>query len=458
MTASRWIDGDAADLEVVSDTDRHGKPLSTVINMQTGLVRNDSIPDDAELARFYAEDYRTSYKGAETPRTRQIIRNFRRAADHIRTFRDVLEPAGTVLDVGAGSGEFAYLMGQLGKNVTGIEPNAGYAAYCRDALGLDIQTAHLAPDLFEAGRFDLIRLNHVLEHLNDPVKYLSMIAAWLAPGGVLYVEVPNIETYAREIQTEEHGMGLNELLADRADHLIGIVNGVDYGEWSPEVDTLIPANYSAQDLGGKRTCRRALLSALGLAQDDAVPVFGIVSRLVAQKGFELLFEPLPELLAARDVRIAVLGSGERRYEEWFAGLQRRFPGRVCFYRGYDNPLAHLIEAGADAFLMPSLYEPCGLNQMYSLRYGTIPIVRRTGGLADTVQLYDRATGTGTGIVFDQYDAPGMRWALRYAMELWSDRPAWARMQQNAMARDFSWERQTGLYEALYHRLLVGAPA
>ncbi len=278
--------------------------------------------------------------------------------------------------------------------------------------------------------------------------------------GILYADAVTTvsETYAREIQTPDMGMGLDGLLRDRAASLVGIVNGVDYGEWSPEVDTLIPTNYSAKDLGGKRECRHALLSALGLAQDDSVPVFGIVSRLVAQKGFELLFEPLPELLAARDVRVAVLGSGERRLEEWFAGLQRRFPGRVCFYRGYDNPLAHLIEAGADAFLMPSMYEPCGLNQMYSLRYGTIPVVRRTGGLADTVQLYDRATGEGTGIVFDQYDAPAMRWALRYAMELWSDRPAWARMQQNAMARDFSWERQTGLYEALYHRLLVGAPA
>jgi starch synthase len=131
---------------------------------------------------------------------------------------------------------------------------------------------------------------------------------------------------------------------------------------------------------------------------------------------------------------------------------------MCFYRGYDNALAHLIEAGADAFLMPSMYEPCGLNQMYSLRYGTIPIVRRTGGLADTVQLFDRGTGEGTGIVFDNFDADAVRWALGYALELWTDRPAWRRMQANAMAQDFSWERQTGTYEELYHRLLATAPA
>ena len=198
MTVNDWASGREGTHEIVSETDRHGKPLRTVISMETGLVRNDPIPGDEELARFYAEDYRTSYKGAAKPRTRQIIRNFRRVAEHIRRFRDILDPAQKVLDVGAGSGEFAYLMTELGKDVTGIEPNAGYAAYCREDLGLDVRTAHLAPDLFPEGQFDLIRLNHVLEHLNDPIGYLDMISAWLAPGGVLYVEVPNIETYARE--------------------------------------------------------------------------------------------------------------------------------------------------------------------------------------------------------------------------------------------------------------------
>lgn len=193
-----WARGRAGQLEVVSETDRHGKPLRTVIDMDTGLVRNDPIPGDQELAKFYAEDYRTAYKGAAKPRRRQILRNFRRVANHVRAFRDVLQPTAQMLDVGAGSGEFAFLMRELGKQVVGIEPNAGYAAYCRDDLGLDVRTAHLAGDLFKAGSFDLIRLNHVLEHLNDPVGYLEMIAAWLAPGGLLYVEVPNIETYARE--------------------------------------------------------------------------------------------------------------------------------------------------------------------------------------------------------------------------------------------------------------------
>ncbi|MEM7743640.1 MAG: class I SAM-dependent methyltransferase [Pseudomonadota bacterium] len=193
-----WAEGREGAHEVVSETDRHGRPLRTVLDTDTGLVRNDPIPNDAELARFYSEDYRTSYKGAATPRKRQILRNFRRVAEHVRTFRDVLGQADQVLDVGAGSGEFAFLMGQLGKTVTGIEPNAGYAEYCRNALGLDVRTAHLDRALFEEGQFDLIRLNHVLEHLNDPVRYLAMMRDWLKPDGVLYVEVPNIETYARE--------------------------------------------------------------------------------------------------------------------------------------------------------------------------------------------------------------------------------------------------------------------
>ena len=183
--------------EVVSKTDRRGRPLRTVICMDTGLVRNDPVPDDAELAKFYAEDYRISYKGARKPRRRQILRNFRRAATYVRNYRDLLEPTSRVLDVGAGSGEFAFLMTRLGKTVTGIEPNFDYAAYCRDELGLDVRTSHLAPDLFRPGQFDLIRMNHVLEHLNNPVRYLGEVANWLTPDGLLYVEVPNIEVDCR---------------------------------------------------------------------------------------------------------------------------------------------------------------------------------------------------------------------------------------------------------------------
>ncbi len=188
-----WTLGRNGTHELVSETDRRGKPLRTVICMETGLVRNDPVPNDTELAQFYSADYRIAYKGAAKPRQRQILRNFRRVSSYLRTNGDVLDASTHVLDVGAGSGEFLFMMQRLGKTAKGIEPNGTYAEYCREELGLDVQTAHLTPDLFASGQFDLIRMNHVLEHLNDPVKYLIQIARWLTPQGLLYVEVPNIE-------------------------------------------------------------------------------------------------------------------------------------------------------------------------------------------------------------------------------------------------------------------------
>ena len=276
--------------------------------------------------------------------------------------------------------------------------------------------------------------------------------------GVLYADVLTTvsPTYAREIQTEALGFGLEGLLRERSGTLIGILNGVDYSQWSPEQDPHIPVNYSLDDLAGKRENKRFLLEAMGLQYVESVPVLGVVSRLTRQKGFDLLFDVLSEVLRSRDVRLTALGSGEPRYEDSFAWLQRHFPHKVCFYRGYNNRLAHLIEAGADIFLMPSLYEPCGLNQMYSLRYGTIPVVRKTGGLADSVELYDPRTGSGTGLVFDNYDHQGLRWAVNAALDLYQDRDAWRQLVHNAMSRDYSWDRQGAHYVELYRRL-TGAP-
>lgn len=272
--------------------------------------------------------------------------------------------------------------------------------------------------------------------------------------GILYADAVTTvsETYAREILGEEHGMGLQDTLRARGDAVVGIVNGIDDQEWNPERDAFIPQHFSAVTVADKVINRVALLESLGLDPAPHGPVFGIVSRLAWQKGFELLPGPLADMLGAHDVRLAVLGSGEPKYEEAFADLQRRFPGKVCFYDGYSNKLAHLIEAGADVFLMPSRYEPCGLNQMYSLAYGTVPVVRRTGGLADTVTLFDRRTRKGTGVVFDHFDEEAVRRALVYVLELWGDREAWKQLVQNAMAQDFSWTRQAGRYEALYARL------
>lgn len=272
--------------------------------------------------------------------------------------------------------------------------------------------------------------------------------------GILYADVLTTvsPTYADEIQTERYGAGLHGLLRKRRDHLVGILNGVDYATWDPRHDAKIPYRYGPGDMAGKAENKRALLEAMGLPHDPSAPTFGVVSRLAYQKGFDLFFETMPAFLAANDVRLVVLGSGEAKYAGFFARLQQAFPGRVSFYHGYSDELAHRIEAGADFFLMPSRYEPCGLNQMYSLRYGTPPIVRKTGGLADTVQLYNPRTGAGNGVVFERFGADAFRWALGYALDVWRDPASRARIVENAMAADYSWERQARKYVALFHRL------
>ncbi|MEM7705761.1 MAG: glycogen synthase GlgA [Pseudomonadota bacterium] len=261
-------------------------------------------------------------------------------------------------------------------------------------------------------------------------------------------------TYAREIQTDAYGMGLQTILRGRRDSLTGILNGVDGHEWDPETDTLIPFNFTAMELAGKRACKRALMNELGLTGEIDQPLLGMVTRLTSQKGLDLLHSALPEILARRPLMLAVLGSGESRYEHFFGELQHRFPGQVCFYRGYNNRLAHWIEAGSDLFLMPSLYEPCGLNQMYSLKYGTVPVVRETGGLADSVQQINVQHGTGTGVLFRDYDDIGLRWALETALDLYANRTLWMQVMRNGMAQDFSWQRQGAQYEDLYRQLTV----
>lgn len=277
---------------------------------------------------------------------------------------------------------------------------------------------------------------------------------WLREGVRLADRVATVSpTYAREIATPLGGHGLDAVLRARGDAVVGILNGVDYSEWDPATDRYLAHKYSPTDLSGKAATKRALLDWLNLSVADTTPVLGVVSRMTVQKGFDLLFEPLPEVLAGRDIGLVALGSGERRYEEFFEHLQRRFPDRVAFHRGYNDELAHLIEAASDMFLMPSQYEPCGLNQMYSLKYGTIPIVRRTGGLADSVQMWDPSSRTGTGVVFNDFDANGVRWAIHTALDLYKDRDAWSQLMRNAMAQDFSWERQANEYVALYQQLL-----
>ena len=275
-------------------------------------------------------------------------------------------------------------------------------------------------------------------------------------GGLIYSDYLTTVSrrYAQEIQTPEYGYGLDGVVRGRADRLVGILNGVDYSVWSPDRDKLIPMKYSAKEMSGKHVCKQALLELFGIAPEHlARPVIGIVSRFADQKGFDLIAEKALELMK-EDVSLVVLGSGERKYEELFQALANTFPGRVGVKIAYDNEIAHKIEAGADMFLMPSRYEPCGLNQIYSLKYGTVPIVRATGGLDDTVEPFDLEHGTGTGFKFAEYSGTAMMYAIRQALHHCTDERIWRRIQLNGMAKDFSWKGPAAEYAKVYEAALT----
>ena len=261
-------------------------------------------------------------------------------------------------------------------------------------------------------------------------------------------------TYAREIFEPEYGMGLERRLRERHGSVIGILNGVDYEEWSPESDTLIPNTYTSDDLAGKEKNKQSLMAEVGLEYRIDRPLVGMVTRLTYQKGIELVQQVMPDLMRKEDFSLVALGSGERDYEQFFEWLIQEFPGRAAFYRGFNNALAHRIEAGSDLFLMPSRYEPCGLNQMYSLRYGTVPVVRATGGLADSVRHFDPKTGQGTGVVFHDYDANGLLWAMKTALKLYGNKHAWKQIVHNAMQQNYSWDEQGAIYLNHFRKLLA----
>lgn len=270
-------------------------------------------------------------------------------------------------------------------------------------------------------------------------------------GGLVYSDYLTTVSrkYAQEIQTPEFGFGLDGVIRSRADRLVGILNGVDYAVWSPERDSLIPMKYSAKNLEGKKACKEKLLEEFQLLRDNPRrPVIGIVSRFADQKGFDLIAAIARDLMH-EDLLLAVIGTGERRYEDLFHALAADFPGHVGVKIAYDNALAHLVEAGSDMFLMPSRYEPCGLSQIYSLRYGTVPIVRATGGLDDTIEMFDLEHGTGTGFKFQEYSGGALLHAVRLALHYYADDRVWKRIQLNGMAKDFSWNTSAAEYAKLY---------
>ena len=278
--------------------------------------------------------------------------------------------------------------------------------------------------------------------------------------GLLYADFINTVSrkYSQEIQAPEYGYGLDGVLRERSDYLFGIINGVDYKDWNPATDKYIPANYEASDLRGKEKCKRELLKEFKLLGLEDKPLLGMISRLAAQKGFDLLAEAADELFAL-DVGLIVLGTGDEKYQRLLAEMAQRYPGKMALSIAFDNRLAHKIEAGCDIFLMPSRYEPCGLNQIYSLKYGTIPLVRATGGLDDTVESFDPGTGKGNGFKFFSYSAAELVEKVNEAVGIFlHDKANWRKLMQNAVAGDFSWEKSAESYVELYLKALSHSEA
>lgn len=283
------------------------------------------------------------------------------------------------------------------------------------------------------------------EHLAEG--WIGLLETGLLYGDAITTVSP---TYAREIMTAEHGFGLDELLRQRG--VVGILNGIDTEVWNPATDRHLRYRYSARNLWRKEWNKGHLLGSLELEYREGIPAFGIVSRLVEQKGIHLLPGPLAEILQGSEAAFVALGTGDSRLEAGLRELEARFPDRVRFVAAYDEMLSHRIEGSVDVFLMPSQFEPSGLNQMYSLAYGTPPLVRKTGGLADTVQHWDPTGRSGTGFVFEHFDEGGVRWGLDEALTALKDRKSWKQLQLNGMAVDHSWNRSAAEYERLYRSL------
>jgi len=287
----------------------------------------------------------------------------------------------------------------------------------------------------------------------NALEYWNRIS--LLKGGIVFSRLITTVSprYAREIQTPEYGFGFDGILRSRSADLVGILNGIDYDLWDPARDPYLPEPFDVSRLEGKAAAKRMVLEMFGLPAEEKArkrPLVGMISRLVDQKGFDLLAglsDELPQL----DASFVLLGAGELRYEDFWRALAARYPERIAAKFGYDEAMAHRIEGGADLFLMPSRFEPCGLNQMYSLRYGTVPLVRATGGLRDTVRNFDSTTGSGTGFTFDEYSSQALLTTLRRALGVYEDRAAWRRLQIAGMQENFSWDASAREYVKVYER-------
>lgn len=274
-------------------------------------------------------------------------------------------------------------------------------------------------------------------------------------GGIVFTDVITTvsEKYAQEIQTPEYGHGLDGVLKERNDDINGVLNGVDYTEWNPEADPHIAANYSPKDLSGKKKCKKELIEIFRLEGSVETPIIGIISRLADQKGFDILADAMDELMKMK-LFLVLLGRGDEKYEKQFSELGKKYKGRLGVKIAFDNVLAHKIEAGSNMFLMPSRYEPCGLNQLYSLKYGTIPVVRATGGLDDTVQEFEPETEKGNGFKFFEYSSKALIEKVKRALVIYKNKELWLKLVKNAMNEDFSWNKSALRYQEIYNRAIT----
>jgi len=295
-------------------------------------------------------------------------------------------------------------------------------------------------DLFTMAKLEFYGKVNFLKGAIDAADYLTTVS----------------RKYAQEIQTAEYGFGLEGVLRARAATLTGILNGVDYTEWNPATDKMIAANYSADDMSGKAKCKQDLLNEFGLAHDTQLPVIGIVSRFAGQKGFDLI-QYVADRMAQEELIVIALGTGDREYEDMFRRLHKQYPQKFAVKIEFNNRLAHKIEAGADMFLMPSKYEPAGLNQLYSLKYGTVPIVRATGGLDDTIEPYDPTTSKGTGFKFKEYSGEALLDTVKAAVLAYRDTQRWEKLMHNGMVQDYSWAMAAKEYVKVYDRVKQGRP-
>ncbi|HPD61409.1 MAG TPA: glycogen synthase GlgA [Thermodesulfobacteriota bacterium] len=307
--------------------------------------------------------------------------------------------------------------------------------------------------IFPADDFALTGLPQELFSISG-IEYWGKISFLKA--GIVFADIINTvsKKYSQEIQTPEFGYGFDEILRARQKDLYGVLNGADYEEWNPATDKFIASPYSSEDLAGKLKCKQDLLRAFTLPEDlISLPLLGVISRLADQKGFDLLAQIMDELMKM-DLGFLLLGTGEEKYHELFTLIGKKYPKKTGIKIAYDNTLAHKIEAGCDMFLMPSRYEPCGLNQMYSLKYGTIPIVRATGGLDDTIQEFNPISGKGTGFKFKNYEANELLKTIKKALAIYHDKVKWTKLIRNAMKADFSWKMSAKKYVELYRKALA----